>query len=183
MDNQELISRKYAQAFLNIYIEKISLENFKSIKKLSEFLNNHKKIMFYFDIPNINNENKTYILNEILKNFNLLEVLKSLIELLLKHKRLYLIYEVLNQIIYLYKQRKNIMIFRIASSHPLDKYELQVVEKFLSHSTGKKIISEYSLDKNLVAGIKLLSGTMLWEYSISKQCKTLHQQFNLQGTI
>jgi len=75
------------------------------------------------------------------------------------------------------------MIFNITSSHHLDISDLEIIEKFLAFKTGKKIISHHNLNKKLIAGIRLESNTLLWEYSIYKQCETLRKQFNVQEAV
>ena len=179
MNNKQIVARKYANAFLNLYIDNISEEYFGSIKKLEKFFDSHKKAVFFLSVPNIENKQKEKLLNELFEKFSVKDLLKPLMRLLFAHKRIFLIDEVLKHIRLLYKERKNIMMFTITSSHQLDGQDLEIIKRFLAYKTGKKIVSEYSVDKNIVAGIRLQSSTLLWEYSISKQCETLRKQFNL----
>ena len=179
MDNKEIIARKYAKAFLSIFIDKISLKDFNTIKKLEKFFSEHKKTLFFLSIPNISSEQKYTLLVKLFKEFETFEHLDSLIRLLLDHKRIFLIKDVLKHIIILYKELKNIMLFNITSSHQLDESSLEILEKFLATKTSKSIISQYKIDKNLIAGIRLKSYTLLWEYSIQKQCETLRQKCNI----
>lgn len=179
MNNKQIVARKYANAFLNLYINDISEENFKAIKKLDTFFDNHKKSIFFLSVPNIENSQKEKLLAELFEKFGVKNLLKPLIDLLFEHKRIFLISEVLKHIKLLYKERKNIMMFNITSSHQLDDQDIEIIKQFLAFKTNKKIMSEYKIDKSIVAGIRLQSGTLLWEYSISKQCETLRKQFNL----
>jgi len=48
MKNKHVIARKYAKAFLNVYLEDISLTDFNSIKNLSLFFIDHKKSLFFY---------------------------------------------------------------------------------------------------------------------------------------
>jgi len=61
----------------------------------------------------------------------------------------------------------------------IDNQNLETIKKFLAHKTEKKIISDYKIDKSIVAGIRLQSSTLLWEYSVYKQCETLRKQFKI----
>jgi len=179
MNNKQIIARKYANAFLNLYINEISEADFSSIKKLEKFFDGHRKAIFFLSIPNISDKKKEKLLGELFEEFGVDKLLKPLMNLLFKQKRIFLIDEVLKHIGLLYKERKNIMMFNITSSHQLDNQDLEIIKKFLAHRTGKKIISEYKIDKSIVAGIRLQSDTLLWEYSIYKQCETLRKQFNI----
>jgi len=179
MNNKEIIARKYANAFLNLYVDEISEENFNAIKKLEIFFENHKKAIYFLSLPNINDKEKEKLLSELFEKFGINTLLKPLIKLLFNHKRIFLIHQVLRDIRLLYKERKNIMRFTITSSHQLDNHDLETIKKFLVYKTGKKIISDYKIDKSIVAGIRLQSSTLLWEYSVYKQCETLRKQFKI----
>jgi F-type H+-transporting ATPase subunit delta len=179
IDNKKIIALKYAKAFVNLYIETISVESFNNIKKLENFFDTHKKAIYFLSVPNIKKETKLKLLNEIFEKFKLDNLLAPLIKILTLQKRLFLIDEILKNIRLLYKERKNIMTFKVISSHQISKEDLEIIEKFLEVKTGKKIIYYYNLDKSLIAGIKLKSSTLLWEYSIFKQCENLRKQFNI----
>ncbi|MFC1842740.1 ATP synthase F1 subunit delta [Candidatus Dependentiae bacterium] len=178
MDNKKIITRKYAKAFLNLYLEKISVDLFNNIKKLEKFFDAHKTAVYFLSIPSIKRKTKEKILNELFEKFGLKNLFEPLIRVLATDKRLFLIDEIAKNIRLLYKERKNIMMFNITSSHQLGSQDLEIIEQFLASKTGKKIMSQYNIDKSLVAGIRLQSSTLLWEYSIKKQCVTLCEQFN-----
>ena len=72
MINRKIIARKYAKAFLNIYMADISMETFYAIQKLSHFFGTHRKVLFYLGIPNISREKKAELLNELIEKFHLL---------------------------------------------------------------------------------------------------------------
>jgi len=179
MNNKQIIARKYAKAFLNIYLDKITLNDFNSIKNLAAFFSTHKTSLYFLSIPSINATTKQGAINELLKKFNLYQLFEPLIRTLITAKRTFLIYDILREIIVLYKQRKNIIMFNIISSHRLENSDLKIIEKFLAIKTNKKIMSKSTINKELVAGIRLQSNTLLWEYSIYKQCETLRRQFNI----
>jgi len=180
MDNKKIVAQKYAKAFVNIYLDQISIDNFTNIKKLEAFFNTHKKFTYFLSIPNIKIVQKEKLLQELFEKFNLETLLSPLVHILAAQKRLFLIDIILKNIRLLYKKRNNIMMFNITSSHQLDKESLEIVKQFLAYKTGKKIMYQYAIDKELVAGIRLQSGTLLWEYSIDKQCEALRKQFNIQ---
>jgi len=180
MNNKNIIAQKYAKAFLNLYEDQVSIQDLNGIRKLEFFFQNHKKVIYFLSIPNILPETKEKLLGELFKEFNLDVLLKPLIHLLSGSKRLFLIDDILKHIKLLYKEQKNIMAFNISSSHEISNQDLEIIKNFLAYKTRKTILSRYNIDKNLVAGIRLQSNTLLWEYSILKQCETLRKQFNIQ---
>lgn len=183
MTNKDIVSRKYAKAFLNLYEDQISVEDFTGIKKLEIFFRDHKKVIYFLSIPNILPETKEKLLGELFQKFNIKTLLNPLVHLLSKSKRLSLIDDILKHIRLLYKERKGIMRFSITSSHEISNQDLEIIENFLAYKSNKTIISTYKVDKKLVAGIRLQSDTLLWEYSIYKQCETLRKQFDIQERL
>lgn len=173
MNSKSIVASKYAKAFLNVYIQQISIDNLNSIEKLIAFFDVHRKTIFFLSVPNIKRSKKEEILSQLFEKFDLNGPLRPLINILASQKRLFLINEILKYISLFYKKRKNIMMFNISISHKLDTQDLEIIEQFLSIKTGKKIMSQHSVDKNLIAGIRLQSNTLLWEYSIRQQCQTL----------
>ena len=148
MNNEQIVARKYAKAFLNLYIKEISLEHYNAIKNIENFFRNHKTVLFFLSIPTISATEKEKNLYELLKKFDL-TLLKPLIKLLVTQKRIFLIDDVLTQILLLYKEIKNIMLFNIMSPHQLDKSDIKAIEEFLAEKTGKIITSEHRLDKKI----------------------------------
>lgn len=179
IDNKKILALKYARAFINIYIDSINLQSFDNIKKLEKFFDAHRKSIYFLSVPNIKTETKEKFLNQIFEKFELKTILSPLIKILGQHKRIFLIDEILKNIRRLYKEQKNIIIFKISSSHPIKQDDIAIIEKFLESRTKKKIITSHKLDKSLIAGIKIKSSTFLWEYSIAKQCENLRKQFNI----
>lgn len=164
-----LIAKKYAQAFLNLSIEKFDDQDILKIRIAYDFLTNNNQVFYSLSLPNIALSVKTKFIDVFLKKFDLNFELKGLFLLLLKDNRINLVKEVLKSIVNIYQLKKNIMIFDISSSYKLDNNDKDIILEFLQKNTDKKILPIYKIDKNLVAGIKLQSGSYLWEYSINKQ--------------
>lgn len=177
------VSRNYAIAFLNSFQKDISVESLLKIREVSEFWRQNKKLFYFLDIPNFDNEKKIGVLKTFLDKFSAPSSLKDLIFLIVRHNRVSLIQSVLEKVCSLYMQRENILFFNIFSSHKLLDDELKSIQKFLSHKTGKTVLYDWSIDKNLIAGIRCQSETLVWEYSVSKQLNDLRRQLILQGAI
>lgn len=182
MDTRAIVtSRKYAQAFLNIFLDSITPEVYASIKSLESFLSSHRNALIFFGLHHIPTDIKLKLLNDLQSKFTLYEPMKKLFETLIRHNRSQLMPQVLKNICQYYRIRKNTMLFSIQSSHELDKESVATIEKFLAHHTNKHITSVQYINKNLIAGLRLQSDTLLWEYSIHKEIKKLTQIVTAKG--
>jgi len=126
-------------------------------------------------LPNISLYDKNNFIDIFLKKFDLNDSLKKIIFLLIKHGRILILKDLFQELINIYQIKKNIMIFDISSSIKLENNESDIILSFLSQKTKKKILPIYKIDKDLISGIKLQSGTFLWESSIRKQLTRVKQ--------
>lgn len=170
---ESIVSKKYAQAFLNIIGDRLSLEYFTKLSAAQQFFAHHHKQLFFLTMPIVDDDTKVAYLEKVFTRFGLDDYLKKLAALLVRHKRAFLMPRVLKQLCRLYKKRNNIAQFSISSSHALGQDELKTVQQFLVRKTGQTILYEYMIDKRLIAGIRLQSDTLLWDYSIRKQLEQI----------
>lgn len=170
-----ILSRKYAEAFLNLYMDSITDDMIIQLEELSDYLKSHKNALIFFGLHHISIEEKLRLFEKIETRIKPTLSIKKLFELLIKHNRVVLFPRIIDTICKLYRKRNNIMMFDIQTTHTLDAQEIAVIQQFLSHKTKKKITSTQQVNKDLIAGLRLQSETFLWEHSINKQLKRLTQ--------
>jgi F0F1-type ATP synthase delta subunit len=98
-----------------------------------------------------------------------------LVWLLISQQRVFIFADVLHHLGDLYKIKKKSSFFHIRTSHSLSKKELGSIEQFLKEATNTQIMYEHHIDKRLIAGIRLESDTLLWEYSVNKILNRMRQ--------
>jgi ATP synthase F1 delta subunit len=163
-----ILSRKYAVAFLNLFINEITLEDYHALVKLLLFLKNKPELNLMFKLPRVEKAKREAI-DCMMKEFQLPLPFKKLMDLLLDDQRLFLLLDVLRYIKQLYTEREGIMEFEIRSSHDLNHEQLEIIKYFLSSMTGKHIVYKHSIDRELIAGIRLQSDILLWERSVAQK--------------
>lgn len=171
--HEELIAKKYAKAFLNLFIDEIPLKMYQRIVELEQFFRVRREVLAFLALPHIEPYYKCKALDSIIEKFSLTPSFKRLITILVESNRAFLFPLVLRTITMMYRQRKGMLAFKVKSSSSLNKAALRTIEKFLAKKTNKHILSEYTLDKSLIAGIRLESDQYLWEYSIAKKLRML----------
>jgi F-type H+-transporting ATPase subunit delta len=169
------ISQKYAKAFMAIFPKAITFADIGKINTAHKFLQNHKQTLLFLQLPRFNQETKKSMVLDLLGHFSLPEQLSAIITLLIKHDRAPYIPDVLLCINQLYKKQTNSMTFSCKSAHALTEKQIETIKQFLGNLVHKNIIAEPSLDRSLIAGLRLQSNEYLWEYSIRKHLQTLHE--------
>lgn len=171
--SEAYLAKKYAQAFFNVYGDQLSDKDFYNICSAGSFFARHKQVLFFLTWPIIETDIKVKAIKQALLVFHLSDPFDKLVDLLATHKRTFLIMLVLDKLCALYKKNNKIMTFSIASSHQLEADQLDILKRFLMGITGQTIMYEYKVDKKLIAGIRMESQTLLWEYSISMQLASM----------
>jgi len=173
----ERLAFRYACAFLNVFIDQISADEAKKIYTMYTSLEQNRTLVFFLELPMIKPEEKINLINTLFKKSTLAEPLKRLVSLLIKQKRGLLLVPCLKYIWWLFQQRTNTLFFDMVSSHPLSFQEQQQVKNFLEHISKKKVLYDFKQNKLLIAGIRLQSDQLLWEYSINKLLQSVRQEF------
>ena len=174
MNNQErIVSRKYACAFLNIFHQSLSRQDVPKIKKLLDSLSEKKGINLFFKLGLISSQVKIDAIKQELKKYKLGYPWGNLVTALVKHKRVFLFPMVLFYIERFYLDFVGLVEWRVSSSYLLDSEQKKTLEKFLAEKTKKEVECEYIVDSDLVAGIRMQSNNLLWEHSVRKKLRNL----------
>lgn len=181
MEHQIRISRKYAQAVMNVFGHSIAREDIANIKEVISFLGEHKKALFFLRLSRIDVAVKERALDKLFENLSNKKPFFALVHLLVKENRGHLIYSALSELVSLYYQAHKIMVCDITASHDLSYESLEKVQQFLARQTGNDIIYTYARDASLIAGIRAQSKTILWEHSIRKQLRELALHMASEG--
>lgn len=169
----EKLAKKYAQAFINMYGALFDVELIEKIDMLARYLAVHRQALFYVQISVLDKGRTKNKLDEVLHQCGVEPLLRPLINLLIDHKRMFLLARIMKWISILALENKNIMKFTIESAPALNEDELARVQAFLTKETGKRIIYKTLVNKDLIAGLKVYSETMGFERSIRKQLRAL----------
>lgn len=173
MNAVRILARRYAFAYLNLFSEDISVQALEHLQKAKQFFIEHKRALYFLSLPTIEREKKCSIMHDLLKKLLLPESLNALMQLLIVQKRVMLWPDILTYIITFYEHRTNIMHLVIESSCELEQKQLHTIKQFLADKTGKDIIYEYHVNKELIAGVRARSDTLLWECSIAQKLRDI----------
>lgn len=169
----DLVAKKYAQAFMNIHLDQLTLDDCCAFEKARQFLQTHHKALFFLQIPQFTSATKKAMVDDIITRFIMPQSIASLLLLLITHGRSFYIPRVLFFVIQLYKKHHAIVDFSVVSSHALDESKALCIKKFLKHITGKQVVCTYSVNNYLIAGVRMRSDEYMWEYSVRKHIDCL----------
>lgn len=130
---------------------------------------------FLLNLSAIAPEEKTKALETVLfEKFQLpKKPFGDLINLLIAHKRSSLMPFILRYLHEIIMEEQNIVSFTMSSAQDLTQEQQEHIKKFLAQSTNKTIIYKYTVNKDLIAGLRLQSNTYLWEHSLKKYLRNI----------
>ena len=166
-----LIAKKYAVAFLDLFFDQLSDSYIDKIIELENFLKKNQLFYIYLRIPSLPYSVKQKALDKLVYAFDLGESGKRLIFLLLDQRRIEILDKILNKIVVLYRLRKKIELFKVLSSHDLSKTEKEKVLKFIKNVANGQVIANFFVDEKLITGLRVQSNAFLWERSVAKQLR------------
>lgn len=167
--SQNVIAKKYATAFVNLYINEFTDIFLSKITDLASFFKRNRYAYIYVRIPSIPRKVKVEALDKIASAFKLETEIKKLMYVLLDSDRISILDKVLNYIEVIYRIRKGIEVFKSISSHALTNDEKDKVKIFIQNNTKHKIVTKFLVDEKLLIGLRIQSNDFLWERSIEKQ--------------
>jgi ATP synthase F1 delta subunit len=171
----DILAKKYAQAMINIHGQDWSLKQAQAFAQAAQFLKERRRTLFFLRLSSIEKDIKKEGLLMVCKQYALPKDTETLIDLLLAHKRSFLVHRVFDWLYQLYLRKHNILSCLFKSSHELSKTSVATAQQFLKKLTGCDIITTEIVDPSLIAGLRLQSNTILWEYSVAQHLKRARQ--------
>lgn len=172
---KSILARRYAQAFLGVFSEQITVSNLDNFKQASIFLKQRPHGMFLMELSLVPEKVKNKLLDDLCRQFTLPEGCKKLCLLLIKHQRITLLSDIFSDIIFFKEQDLHITHFNVTSSLQLSDEQRKQVVHFLDKRVHGSIDCTYQVDTSLIAGIRLQSASFLWEKSIKKRLRALQE--------
>jgi len=170
------IAKKYAKAYLHVFKDQHSYQDYCSMWRASQFLAEHHSLLFYLSLAMITEQDKKNFIDLFFEKFHLFVSLKQLFYLLLKNKHIYLAADILRDMYSLYKIQYNIVDLNVTSACDLTSEQIDEVKCFFMQLSGQQAMINYKTDPRLIAGIRLQTQTHLWEYSIDQQLRKIKQE-------
>jgi len=177
------LAKKYAIAFLNIYIKECTANYIERIAFFADFVMKNRLFQATLNIPSLSKKKKDLMIELVAQKFHLPKSIKILSFLLLKEKRIDLLGEILKKILFIHKQHAHLHHFIITSSHELTPQEQTKVIAFIKKQSHNHITTSFIIDASLISGIRIEGNTFKWERSIVKQLRAIEQKIVCQEEL
>jgi len=162
-----VLVKKYALGLVNAL--KGDAEFSLVSQELDEFLTfiqPHKELSDLLASPLVPASKKALIIKNVLKACSLAEKASRFLLLLAEHNRLNLLPDILQVLPVLWHERKGVSTFEVNSVVALTESQKERLQKELERLERRPVYLQYRIDPDLVAGISLRKGNVVYDASI-----------------
>jgi F-type H+-transporting ATPase subunit delta len=152
MTQSNTIAAPYAQA-LFLLDGKLKVKSWSNDLKLMNQLWSNPEVQAVYANPKVAKEKVLAIFEKALSGFSSMH--SRFLHLLLYHHRMQLLPNIYEVYLDLERKAANLSIAKVTSAFPLSSSERNAIKKFLMKKFNATIELEESLDKNIIAGIKI----------------------------
>ena len=177
------VAKKYAIAYLNLYINELTTKMVDDLGRLKNFLYKNKKLYAYLSIPKLSLKMKLTFIDRLCNTFNLAQGEIKLIRLLVEQGRIEILDATLKRIIEEYHIKTGVVLLNVYTSHETSDAQKIIIKNFVYNLIRQKTEIKFFIDKSLINGIKIKSSTLLWEHSVRKHIKKFKNNLFQQAIL
>jgi F-type H+-transporting ATPase subunit delta len=161
---------RYARALADVALETgQDGQVLRDLETYAEIFKAVPDLLPAFDSPAVPREAKEKLLSELFVRYPVCRITANFLRVLLGHHRLRYFLEICERYIRIVNERKGIVFARVRSAAPLSDRDLAVLRESLSRATGKSIAVELRTEPELLGGLIVQIGSIVYDGSIRTQ--------------
>ncbi|MCL5436795.1 MAG: ATP synthase F1 subunit delta [Candidatus Dependentiae bacterium] len=98
-----------------------------------------------------------------------------MVKLLVERGRISIFPEVMRHVFAIYKRQHQMLFCTLKTSHELTADQKEAIITHIEHTSGKQVLFSASVDRGLIAGIRVEGDEMVWESSVARQLRAIEQ--------
>jgi F-type H+-transporting ATPase subunit delta len=169
--NDLLIIKKYAKSVADIIDQKEYQLCLKDAEALRALFIEQPEFIEILKTRLVSKEEKTLLLQEVLKNLHFSEMWEKLFFLLIHHTRFHQIVNILKELEKEIYSKQNALIVNIKLAHKQDESTMDKIMTYLKGIYKKDIIAKIEYDPELLGGFYAESDTMTVDGSLRNNLK------------
>ncbi|MFZ5968893.1 MAG: F0F1 ATP synthase subunit delta [Bacillota bacterium] len=171
----QLIAKTYAKALFDVALELKQIEQFgKELDGVIETFNQYPEFYELYKTPQINNDEKKKIMEEVFGKSMSQEVM-NLFKILLDKGRASIVEYMTKEYHNLANEHNNMVEAVAVTTVPLKDEDRSRLTEKLSAMTGKKIVLKNEIDKTIIGGILVRIGDKVIDGTIQRRLKELEE--------
>jgi F-type H+-transporting ATPase subunit delta len=169
-----LLIKRYAEGLAGALPDDGEFEVvFRELTEFSALLHGHARLQSLLLRPFVSSTKKAAIIDEILSRETYQDKTIRFLHLLLRHRRLEILPDVIRDLPALWKERRGVRTLEVRSVVPVSEAQKGRLERELSRLEGAPVSCSYDLDPALVGGLFIRKGNRVYDASLKGELERL----------
>lgn len=169
---------RYARAYADVAVTN-KLDPEKTVaefQQMADVVNSSRELRNVLQNPAVSREQKLKLLDSIIKHIGASKMLRNFLAVLIDHRRIGNIGDLLEQFKRELDRRMGIADAKVSSVRELTSAEKKLLEKELAEITGKTVRATYSEDASLLGGVLVRVGSTIYDGSVHGRLQRMRQE-------
>jgi len=176
MKNSILVKR-YAQGLTGALRDEAECTSVsRELAGFWELLSTHSTLKETLANPFVEARRKAKVIRDILARSGFMDKTLRFLLLLLDHKRLHLLGDILEMLPVFWNERQGVATFEVRSAVALAEAQKRRLAATLERLEGRPVFLRYSIDPELLAGFSLRRGNVIYDGSLSGHLARIKQR-------
>ena len=169
---------RYARAYAEVVVKhKLNPEKtIAEFQQMADVVNSSRELRNVLQNPAVSREQKLKLLDSIIQHIGATQMLRNFLAVLIDHRRIGNIGDVLEQFKRELDRRLGIADAKVSSVRELSSAEKKSLEQQLTMITGKTVRATYSQDVTLLGGVLVRVGSTIYDGSVHGRLQRMRQE-------
>jgi F-type H+-transporting ATPase subunit delta len=169
---------RYARAYAEVAVTyKLNPEKtVAEFQQMADVVNSSRELRNVLQNPAVSREQKLKLLDSIIQHIGATKMLRNFLAVLIDHRRVGNIGDVLDQFKRELDRRMGIADAKVSSVRELSAAEKKSLEQKLAAITGKVVRATYSQDPSLLGGVLVRVGSTIYDGSVHGRLQRMRQE-------
>jgi F-type H+-transporting ATPase subunit delta len=169
---------RYARAYAEVTVtHKLNPEKtVAEFQQMADVVNSSRELRNVLQNPAVSREQKLKLLDSIIQHIGATKMLRNFLAVLIDHRRIGNIGDVLEQFKRELDRRMGIADAKVSSVRELSSAEKKSLEQQLAALTGKVVRATYSQDADLLGGVLVRVGSTIYDGSVQGRLQRMRQE-------
>jgi F-type H+-transporting ATPase subunit delta len=169
---------RYARAYVDVVVkDKLNPEKtIAEFEQMAEVIKGSRELRNVLENPAVSREQKLKLLDAIIKHIGATKWLRNFLAVLIDHRRIGKIGDLLEQFKRELDRRTGIADARVTSVRELTSPEKKSLEQQLAEITGKTVRATYTQDASLLGGVLVRVGSTIYDGSVHGRLQRMRQE-------
>jgi len=169
-------ANRYALALYELAKENSELEAVeKDIKELLAIYNTSEDLKNFIKNPTQSQSTQLEVLDKVSVEMSLSKIIKNFLFILITKRRIFFLNTIFLNFLSLASKKRGELKASLISSKNLTNEELKNLNIEISKATGTSVSFDYTVDENLIGGLKMQIGSLMVDTSIRNKLKKYEQ--------